>query len=76
MSPKKHKKPTFLRIILLLFIYTLTFITIFFFIDYYDFYMINITFLAMLSIILGIIFTVLHLRSGRKTKVDDIVDKL
>ncbi len=76
MTTKKHKKPTLLRIILLFFIYTLTFVTIFFMVDYYDFYMINTTFLAVLSIILGVIFTVLHLRSGRKGRVDDLVDKL
>jgi len=73
---KRTKNHSLKRIILLFLVYTFTFITVFFFIDFYDFYIINPYFLVLLSVVLGVVATYIHSRNGKRSKLDNIVDKL
>ena len=57
-------------------VYTFIFVTVLFFIDYYDFYIINPYFLILLSVVLGAVATYIHIRNGDNSSVDHIVDKL
>jgi len=74
----KLKNKLFLlkRIILLFIVYSFLFITIFMFLDYYDFYEINPLFLIRVSIIIGAVTTFVHIKSRTKSRIDDIIDKL
>jgi len=73
---KAKYKPSLKRIILLFVVYTLLFITLFFFLDYYDYYIINPYLLIILSAILGVILTYIHIKNRKKSRIDDIVNKL
>ncbi len=72
---KKHKS-SWKKVIQFFLVYTLLFLTIFLFIDYYDFFRINPYLLTVLSIILGVVFTFVHIKSGQRGRVDDIADEL
>ncbi len=74
----KHNKQqaSLKRIILTFLLYSLIFITIFSFLDYYDFYIINPILLTVLSVILSAISTYIHLKSKKRFRIDDIVGKL
>jgi len=73
---KNKRKPSLKRKMILFILYTFLFITLFFFLDYYNFYVINPYLLIVFSIILGGITTYIHLKSRRKSEIDRIVDKL
>jgi undecaprenyl pyrophosphate phosphatase UppP len=73
---KTKYKPSAKRIILLFIVYTLLFITLFFFLDYYDYYIINPYLLIVLSVILGVILTYIHIKNRKRSRIDDIVEKL
>jgi len=73
---KKSKGHSIKRIVLLFLVYTFLFVTVFFFIDFYDFYIINPYFLILMSVILGAIAAYIHNRNAKRSKVDDLIDKL
>ncbi len=73
---KKKKTSTLARAIKLFIVYTFTFITIFFFLDLYDFYMYNPYWLVIISIVLGLGGTIIHLKKRTHSRVDDLADKL
>jgi len=73
---KKKHKTSIKRITLLFILYTVAYITLFSFLDYYDYYMINPYFLIILSVILGGISTYIHIKNGQRNRIDDIADKL
>jgi len=72
----KNQKKSLKRVVLLFLLYTFVFITIFSFLDYYDYYVINPYFLTLLAVILGGISTYVHLKNGKKNRIDDLADKL
>ena len=75
MSKKTHKV-SIKKIITLSILYILLFVILFSFIDYYDFYIINPYILTVLSVILGIISTYIHIKNRQRSRIDDIADKL
>jgi undecaprenyl pyrophosphate phosphatase UppP len=70
------KSSSLKRIFLLYVVYTFLFITLFSFLDYYDYYIINPYLLIVISVILGILLTYFHIKSKKKTKIDEIIKKL
>ena len=71
----KHKTPL-KRIILLFIVYSFLFVTLFSFLDYYDYYVINPILLIVISIGIGIVLTLLHIKNGKRSQIDDLADKL
>lgn len=49
---------------------------IFSFLDYYDYYAINPYFLTVLAVIVGGFSTYVHVKNGKRNRIDDIADKL
>jgi len=76
MKNKKHLQVSLKKAILLFLLYTLTFITIFFFLDMYALFIYNPFFLSGLSVLLGAFATYLHLKNGDRTRIDDLIDKI
>ncbi len=72
----KKNKISFKRAILLFLSYTLLFIVIFSFLDYYDYYVINPILLTIIAVILGAVLTVIHCRAKKRSRIDDIIDEL
>jgi len=70
------KKISLKKIILYFIVYTFLFVTLFSFLDYYAYYSINPWMLSILSLILGMILTYIHVKRGNKLRIDDMVDKL
>ncbi len=76
MNKKKHKTVNLKRAVLLFLLYTLTFITVFFFLDMYALFIYNPFFLSALSVVFGGLVTYVHLKKGERSRFDDIIDKL
>jgi len=72
---RKKNKTSIKRDILIFILYTLTYIALFSFLDYYAFFMINTVLLITLSIVLGIISTYIHIKARGRSRIDDIADK-
>lgn len=72
----KKQKQSWKRIIIIFILFTFLFITIFSFLDYYDFYAINPYLLTVIAVIFGVISTYRHIKNGERSKIDDIADKL
>ena len=76
MNKKRHTTVSLKRAVLLFLLYTLTFITVFFFLDMYALFIYNPFFLSALSVVLGGLVTYVHLKNGDRTRFDDMIDKL
>lgn len=73
---KKEHKTSIKKVLLLLIVYIFLFIMIFSFLDYYDYYAINPYFLTVLAVIVGGFSTYVHVKNGKRNRIDDIADKL
>jgi len=77
MKKTKHNKNGKLkRILISTILYSLVFVTIFSFLDYYSYYIINLETILIMSLILGIGSSYLNHRFGKGSRIDDIGNKL
>lgn len=76
MRNKNNIQVSLKKAILLFLLYTLTFITIFFFLDMYALFLYNPFFLSAISVLLGAVSTYFHLKNMAKTRIDDLIDKV
>ncbi len=74
----KHKKRKFpfKKMIIIYALYLLLFLTIFTFTDLYASYIINVFWIIPVSLILALIPTYIHYKSGERSQIDDIADEL
>ena len=72
----KNNKISFKRAILLFLSYTLLFIVIFSFLDYYDYYAINPILLTIIAVIIGVVLTVIHCKAKKRSRIDNLLDEL
>ncbi len=63
------------RVVKLFSMYFLIFLSIFLWIDYYSYVIINPILLTLISIVLGVIGTVIHIIRKKKTDIDYLVKK-
>ncbi len=63
------------RVVKLFSMYFLIFLSIFLWIDYYSYVIINPILLTLISIVLGVIGTVIHIIQKKKTDIDYLVKK-
>ncbi len=63
------------RVVKLFSMYFLIFLSIFLWIDYYSYVIINPILLTLISIVLGAIGTVIHIIQKKKTDIDYLVKK-
>lgn len=79
MSKKKNSnkknKGKMKKILISFLLYSLVFITIFSFLDYYSYYIVNLEFLIIISVVLGAITTYFHNKFGGRSRIDDLGDK-
>ncbi len=73
---KNNTKGSFKRGILLFFLYTILYLAMFFLIDYYGYYDINIYWLSILSVVLGLATAIGHIKAGGRNRIDDMADEL
>ncbi|MFK5855660.1 MAG: hypothetical protein QM503_05980 [Bacteroidota bacterium] len=80
MSKKKDSnkkcKGKLKKILISFLLYSLVFITIFSFLDYYSYYIVNLEILIIISLVLGAITTYFHNKFGGRSRIDDLGDKL
>ena len=73
-SNKKNKgklKKTLISFLL----YSLVFITILSFLDYYSYYLVDFEFIVIISLVLGAITTYFHSKFGGRSRIDDLGNK-
>ena len=72
----KQKRAISLKKITVLFIlYSFIYLTVFAFIDFYAYYVINPYLLTVLSVLLGAGSTYVHVKNGYHTYIDHLVEK-
>ena len=75
---KKHKKHKFplKKMVIIYSLYLLLFLTIFTFADIYVSYIVNVFWIIPVSLILALIPTWVHYKSGKRSQIDDVADEL
>ncbi len=71
----KKNKGKLKKILISFLLYSLVFITILSFLDYYSYYLVDFEFIIIISLVLGAITTYFHGKFGGRSRIDDLGDK-
>ena len=71
----KKNKGKLKKILISFLLYSLVYITIFSFLDYYSYYIVDFEFLIIIPLGLGVITTYFHNKFGGRSRIDDLRNK-